>query len=130
MISSKQTKREAKRLYLFCLVDGVIDESRARQVVTSMSAARHRSTPAVLARFIRWVRLDRIQHTAVIESAAPLPSDLQGSIQSGLTRMYGPGLNTKFAQRQSLIGGVRIQVGSDVFDGSVSGALTALEKSF
>jgi F-type H+-transporting ATPase subunit delta len=47
-----------------------------------------------------------------------------------LTHRYGPGLTTAFAERPELIGGMRIQVGCDVYDGSVRAGLEALEKSF
>jgi F-type H+-transporting ATPase subunit delta len=59
-----------------------------------------------------------------------LPPDLQAGIEAGLKRRYGPGLSTAFAHRPALIGGMRIQVGSDVYDGSVRAGLAALEKSF
>jgi F-type H+-transporting ATPase subunit delta len=59
-----------------------------------------------------------------------LPADLQTAIKAGLMQRYGSGLTTAFAHRPALIGGMRIQVGSDVFDGSVRAALTALENSF
>ena len=52
------------------------------------------------------------------------------AIEAGLTRRYGPGLSTAFVQRPALIGGMRIQVGSDVYDGSVRAGLAALEQSF
>jgi F-type H+-transporting ATPase subunit delta len=60
----------------------------------------------------------------------PLPADLQAAIQAGLTHTYGSGLTTTFAQRTSLIGGVRIQVGADVYDGSILARLATLERSF
>ena len=44
--------------------------------------------------------------------------------------MYGPGISTSFAHNPALIGGMRIHVGSDVYDGSVRAGLDALEKSF
>ena len=59
-----------------------------------------------------------------------MPADLQAAIEAGLTRRYGPGLTTAFADRPALIGGMRIQVGSDVYDGSVRAGLAALEKEF
>jgi F-type H+-transporting ATPase subunit delta len=76
------------------------------------------------------VKLDLAGRTATVESAAPLPPDLQAAVEAGLTRRYGPGLATAFVDRPELIGGMRIQVGSDVYDNSVRGALAALEKSF
>ena len=35
-----------------------------------------------------------------------------------------------FVENPSLIGGMRVRVGSDVYDGSVKAGLVALEKSF
>lgn len=130
MIAKRQAKRKAKQLFRYCLADGVLDENRTRQVVQHIIAAGYRDCPAILAQFLRLVRLDRAEHTASIESAAPLPADLRTAIQTGLLRQYGPGLTTAFSDCPSLIGGVRIQVGSDLYDGSVLARLVALEKSF
>ena len=130
MITHSQAKREAKQLFRFCRVNDLIDDNRVRQVTEYLLKTGYRGNPRVLAHFVRLVRLDRLQHTANIESAALLPAEMQLAVQSDLTRLYGPGLTTAFAERASLIGGMRIQVGSDVYDGSVAGALSALEKSF
>jgi F-type H+-transporting ATPase subunit delta len=126
----KRAKREAKQLFRFCLVDGRLDENRVRRVVQHLLAAGRRNCLAILAHFERLLKLDLARHTATIESATPLPADLQAAIEAGLTRRYGRGLATAFAHRPALIGGVRIQVGSDVYDGSVRAGLAALEKRF
>jgi F-type H+-transporting ATPase subunit delta len=44
--------------------------------------------------------------------------------------VYGPGIKTQFGLKPALIGGMRIKVGSDVYDGSVQSELAALEESF
>jgi F-type H+-transporting ATPase subunit delta len=126
----KQAKREARQLFRYCLVNGLLDANRVRDVVQHVVAAGHRDCPAILSHFKRLVKLDLARHTATVESAAPLPADLQAAIEAGLTRRYGPGLSTAFAHRPALIGGMRIQVGSDVYDGSVRAGLAALEKRF
>jgi F-type H+-transporting ATPase subunit delta len=126
---NKRAKREAKHLFRSCLVNGLLDEGRVRRVVQLVVAARHRDCPAILSHFGRLVRLELARHTATIESATPLPADLQAAIEAGLTRRYGRGLTAAFAQRPALIGGMRIQVGCDVYDGSVQGRLTALENA-
>jgi F-type H+-transporting ATPase subunit delta len=127
---SKKAKAAARQLYDLCTVHGLLDEDRARQVVQRVIAAEERDGAAILAQFLRLVRLDRARHTAVIESATPLSADLQAVIQDDLTRRYGPGLVMAFSQRPELIGGMRIQVGCDVYDGSVRAGLQALEKRF
>jgi F-type H+-transporting ATPase subunit delta len=130
MTINKRTKREAKQVFRLCFVNGVLDEHRVRGVVQLISADGHRNCPAILAHLLRLVRFEYANHTANIESAMPLPPDLQAEVQSSLTRMYGPGLTTVFAQRPSLIAGMRIQVGCDVYDRSVLARLTALENRF
>jgi F-type H+-transporting ATPase subunit delta len=76
------------------------------------------------------VKHDCTRHTATVESATPLLSGMQASIQAGLSRVYGPGLSTAFIHSPALIGGIRIKVGSDVYDGSVQARLAALEARF
>jgi F-type H+-transporting ATPase subunit delta len=125
-----QSKREAKQLFRFCLAGGSLDENRVRQVVRHVLAANYRNCPAILSHFLRLVKLDCDKHTANVESATPLPAGLQTATEDSLNRLYGPGLTTTFVQRPALIGGMRIQVGSDVYDGSVLAGLAALEKRF
>ena len=125
---SKKAKDDARQLYHLCMVDGRLDEDRVRQVVQRVIAAKRRDGSAVLAQFVRLVRLDGARHTAAVESATPLPADVQAAIQGGLARRYGPGLTMAFSQRPALLGGIRVQVGCDVYDGSVRAGLDALEK--
>jgi F-type H+-transporting ATPase subunit delta len=130
MKTARRIRREAKKLYQLCLIDGLLDEGRTRLVVQKIIEARHRSSMALLSQFQFRVKLDSARHKAEIESAVPVPQDLQASIRSDLARSYGPGMSASFAHNPELIGGMRIKVGSDVYDGSVRAALAALEKSF
>ena len=130
MISRKHAQRDAKHLFHLCLVNDAPDQNRIRQVVRHLAGAGYRSCPAILANFVRLVRLDREQHTASVESARALPAGLRAGIQASLEHRYGSGLTTAFTQRPSLIGGVRIQVGCNVYDSSVSAKLEALAKHF
>jgi F-type H+-transporting ATPase subunit delta len=127
---TKKAKREAKQLYRFCVLNGLLDENRARQVSQRVAATGKRDCLAILTHFLRLVKLDCAQHTATIESAALLPADLQTIVQTELAHRYGRGFTTVFAQRPELIGGMRIQVGCDVYDGSVRAGLEALKRSF
>jgi len=65
-----------------------------------------------------------------VESAVALPAGLQEEVQAKLTGIYGSRLATAFSERPSLIGGMRIQVGSDVYDGSVRAELASLQRKF
>jgi F-type H+-transporting ATPase subunit delta len=130
MIKNKQANREAKQLYRLCRVNSSVDEDRVRQVVQQVSTSGRRNSHAILAHCLRLARLDHDQHTAKVESAMPLSPELQTATQASLIRLYGSELATSFIDRPSLIGGMRIQVGSDVYDGTVQSELAALEKRF
>jgi F-type H+-transporting ATPase subunit delta len=80
--------------------------------------------------FQRLLKLEEARRLAKVESAAPLGGDQQTSVRNELARTYGPGLNVVFSQNPALLGGLRIQVGSDVYDGSVQARLARLEESF
>jgi F-type H+-transporting ATPase subunit delta len=130
MKTTKQIRRQGKQLYRLCLVNGVLDEGRVRQVVQTMVQSRRRGYLALLARFQRLVQFDFAQHTANVESATPLPPDVQADVAAGLKKAYGPGISAVFSDNPALIGGTRIQVGSDVYDGSVRCGLASLQRGF
>jgi F-type H+-transporting ATPase subunit delta len=127
MKTTRRVKRAARELFRFCLVDGVFDGARARVVAGRLAASGRRGALPILSSFQRLVRLDRDQHTARVESARPLAGPIRERIQAGLSKTYGSTLQTSFGENPALIGGVRIKVGSDVYDGSVRARLAALE---
>ncbi len=127
---SKQAKREAKELFRNCLTDGLLDDGRVRASVQRVLQAKPRGYLAILTHFERLVKLAIEQRTARIESAVPLTPGLQTEVQKSLARAYGPGLAISFAQNPALVGGLKIRVGSDVYDGSIQGRLKALQESF
>jgi F-type H+-transporting ATPase subunit delta len=130
MTVSKQAKREAKELFRCCQVNGLMEDDRARTAVRQVLETRPRGYLAILTHFQRLVNLELERRTARIESPLPLPPELQATIQAGLERAHGPGLHISVAQNPALIGGLRIKVGSDVYDGSIKARLAALEESF
>jgi F-type H+-transporting ATPase subunit delta len=130
MKSRRQSKREANRLFRQCVVNGLVDESRARSAATRILDAGRRDARALLGHFLRLVKLDKARHAASIESAVPLSQELRTALEAGLTRRFGLGLATRFAHRPELIGGLRIQVGCDLYDDSVLARLQELKKSF
>ena len=130
MKTTKQVMREARQLFRICLVDGRLDEGRARLVVQKVIQSKQRGYLTLLGHFKRLLKLEDDRFTARVESALPLPADLQATVRAELTDVYGRGITTVFARNPALIGGMRIQVGSDIYDGSVRSGLATLEKSF
>jgi len=129
-MTTRQAKRESTQLFRLCMANGRLDENRVRQAVRQLIEAKPRGYLITLSLFRRLLKLELDRRTAKVESALPLPDDLQTTVRAGLERAYGTGLNMSFAQNPGVIGGMRIQVGSDVYNGSVKARLAALEQSF
>jgi F-type H+-transporting ATPase subunit delta len=127
---SKQARRDGKQLFNFCKVNGVLDEARAKQAVSAVIAQKPRGYMAILSHFQRLVKLDIERRTAVVESATPLSEQLATTVRAELAWRYGQNLNVSFTVNKELIGGLRVKVGSDVYDGSIRARLEQLETLF
>ena len=126
----KQARRDAKHLFLTCRSNGLVDDAKVRQAVTAVIAQKPRGYVAILNHFQRLLKLDIDKRSVRIESAVATTEQLKQSITANLARRYGAGLDVTFGIDPSLIGGIRIKVGSDVYDGSVKARLSALEETF
>ena len=127
---TKQARRDAKQLFTICCSHGLLDEGKVRQAVQLVIAQKPRGYVAILARFHRLAKLDIEGRTARVESAVPLSGEQEAAVRNNLTQRYGPGLSIAYGLSPALLGGLRIKVGSDVYDGSVHARLAALQESF
>ena len=127
---SKSAQRDARQLFRSCQVNGLLDENRVRQAVTLVLAQKPRRYLEILSRLLRLVKLDLERRTARVESAVILPGDLQSDVAGRIKKIYGDSVDISFGQNPALIGGLRIKVGSDVYDGSVKAKLDNLAASF
>jgi F-type H+-transporting ATPase subunit delta len=126
---SKQAQRDARQLHRSCQVNGRLDEDRVRQAFALVLARKPRRYIEILSRLQRLVKLDVDRHTAHVESAEPLPADLQADVKGRIQNIYGAGVNIRFSRNPELIGGLRVKVGSDLYDGSIRSRLEKLEQS-
>ena len=127
---SKQAQRDARQLFRTCLVHGVLDESRARLAIALLVEKKPRGYVEILSRLHRLVKLELARRTATVENAVATTPAEQAAVRASLEKQYGPGLDIQFSVHPELIGGVRIQIGSDLYDGSVKTRLENLEQSF
>ncbi|HWB57996.1 MAG TPA: F0F1 ATP synthase subunit delta, partial [Chthoniobacteraceae bacterium] len=84
----------------------------------------------ILKQYQRLVRLEAAKSHAVIESAAPLDPQAGAKILGDLRTRHGGDLTSEFKVKPELIGGLRIKIGSDVWDGSVRHRLDRLAREF
>jgi F-type H+-transporting ATPase subunit delta len=89
--------------------------------------SRPRNAIGVLKEYQRLVRLEVEQHQALIESAVELDQATSGQLVANLKAKYGADLSTEFRVTPELLGGIRIKIGSDVFDSSIRERLSRLD---
>jgi F-type H+-transporting ATPase subunit delta len=127
---SKTAAAAARRLFGICQTDGRFDESKLRTVVSRLIESTPRDYKAILAALQRLTRLEFERREVTVESAVGLDEETRQRVVAGLTNQYGPGLVVQYKTTPDLLGGLRIRVGNDVFDGSVQGRLERLANAF
>ena len=130
MKGSKHSRRDAKQLFQSCQVDGALDETRVRQAVTLLIEKKPRGCFGTLQELQRLVKLDVNSRSARVESAVALSEAQQREVRASLGRLKGADVEVEFAENADLIGGMRVKLGDDVYDGSVKTRLSRLAESF
>ena len=130
MKGSKQSRRDAKQLFKGCQVNGQLDEDRARKTVALLIEKKPRGYFGTLQELQRLVKLDVNSRSASVVSAVELTEGQKQNVRDSLGRMKGGDVAIEFAQNPDLIGGMRVKIGDDVYDGSMKTRLARLAEKF
>lgn len=122
----KDTQNAARRLFRLCLDGNAVAEDRVRLIARKIAERKPRNYETLLTAFSRMVEYAVKSRTATIQSAVPLTEEERSRIQTKLAAKYGDGLYYNWEVEPGLLGGVRIQVGDDVKDGSVRSKIDRL----
>jgi F-type H+-transporting ATPase subunit delta len=130
MKTSKDAARAARQLFRACFdANGRLHTSRLKRVVKLVGDRKPRDYMGILHSFQRLVRLEMEKRTAIIESVTDLSHEMREKLRQDLQKKYGQDLTLEFYVNPDLIGGMRVKVGSHVWDGSVRAKLQALRQS-
>ncbi|MFZ4766535.1 MAG: F0F1 ATP synthase subunit delta [Roseimicrobium sp.] len=123
----KNSARAARQMFRACVdANGRLQSNRVKTVVRKLAQAKPRGYLAILSAFERLVRLEVQKRQALIESASLLSPQVREQMRADLQRKYGEELEFDFNVNPDLIGGLRVQVGSHVWDGSIRARLESL----
>ena len=125
---NKETRQLSKALLRASFTDGQLDRGRISALVRSLIEKKPRNYVRVLDAYKRLIRLEVEKRSATIESASELNPAARAEIVANLRRKYGLDLSTQFILNPELLGGMRIRVGSDVWDSSVRNRLQRLQQ--
>ena len=125
---NKETRQLSKELLRASFTDGKLDSGRIASLVKSLIEKKPRNYIKVLESYKRLLRLEVEKRSATIETATALAPEAGAKIVENLKRKYGTDLAAKFVVTPELLGGMRIRVGSDVWDSSVRNRLQRLQQ--
>ncbi len=125
---NRAARAEAKSLFRICRTEKGLDEERLRKVIGIITKQRPRGYLQVLGRLGQLVRLEVARATHELVSATKL-DDGGKAVFGVLEKHFGKPLEQRAEVRPEVLGGLRIRVGSDVWDATIRGRLEALARS-
>ncbi|MFP4069578.1 MAG: F0F1 ATP synthase subunit delta [Verrucomicrobiota bacterium] len=126
MKRDKKITQFAKKLVELSKDDGVVTESKVGEVLAGLKKAQPRHLLAILKTYLHYLRREVAAQTALVSTPAALSSEALKTIEANFTALYGRPITAEVRQDESLIAGVRVRVGDDVYDASVAGRLKRL----
>lgn len=106
--------------------DGQLDRGNVAKLLEAIVSKKPRHYLDILEFYKRLLRLELDKRHARIESAQELAPEVTAQVVQHLNRRYGTDLTTEFVVDPTLLGGMRVRVGSDVWDGTVKSRLERL----
>ena len=125
---NKEIRQLSRGMLRASFADGELDRGKISSLVQSLVTKRPRHFTDVLQYYKRLLRLEIAKRHARIESAIQLTPQAAFDIGARLKRKYGEDLTTEFVVDPTLLGGVRVRVGSDVWDGTLRNRLERLRQ--
>ena len=127
---NRQTRQSAKKYFRACLrPDGSLDEQNVRELVQLLVTEKPRNYLALLTRLQQLVKMTIDERSVRVESATPL-ADRGAAVFAEMERRFGAPSWNYYETNPALVGGIRIQRGNSIWDGSIWGRLSRLEVAF
>ena len=123
---SRESATTARRAFRLCVDGDKVNDYKLRGVFKKIAQAKPRGWQAILHELKRLIRLELERRQVVVESATSLDDSSKDRIKDSLSRQYGGDLTFEFKVTPELLGGTRVRVGNDVWDGSVKTRLDRL----
>jgi F-type H+-transporting ATPase subunit delta len=125
---NKEIRQFSRQLLRASFTDGQLDRGKIGSLVDAIISRKPRHYIATLENYQRLLRLEVEKRSARVETAGELAPETSARLLENLKRKYGQDLTAVFAVNPDVLGGMRIRVGSDVWDGTVRNRLQRLQQ--
>jgi F-type H+-transporting ATPase subunit delta len=125
---NKEIRRLSREMLRASFTDGQLNPGRIASLVDSLIQRKSRHYIDVLKNYRRLLRLELEKRRARVETASEVDPAISSELAANLKKKYGHDLTTEFIVDPELLGGLRVRVGSDVWDGTVRTRLERLQQ--
>jgi len=126
MAADKKTKTLARQLFKLSIVDGRVSADQVSGVLGWIEKHPPRHPLALLQVYQHLIATELSRSQAIISHAGPLADGVVSRIEQSMTQKYRRPITASANRDSSLLAGIRVRVGDDVYESSVAGQLAAL----
>lgn len=119
-LTNRAAKVSAKSELLRSLLGGRADATTERLVTRLVTVPRGRSLEAGLESLSKLAAERRDRMVAVVTSAVPLSDQQKQRLGGALAKLYGRTMHLNLDVDPEVLGGIRVQVGDEVINGSIA----------
>ncbi|MEU5046469.1 F0F1 ATP synthase subunit delta [Streptomyces griseorubiginosus] len=119
-LTNRSATASAKRELLGSLLGGRADATTERLVTRLVAAPRGRSLESGLESLSKLAAERRDRMVAVVTSAVPLSDRQKQRLGDALAKLYGRQMHLNLDVDPEVLGGIRVQVGDEVINGSIA----------
>lgn len=129
MKTDKKINQFAKKLVRLSKDQGVISKERVAQVLEGLRQSEQRQPLRILRAYLRLIRRETALQTARVSSPTALSSETLSNLERSFSARYNRPIHAVVEHEPSLIAGLRVRIGDDLYDASLSGRLQRLAAS-
>ncbi|MBM6405485.1 F0F1 ATP synthase subunit delta [Phycicoccus sp. CSK15P-2] len=118
-LSSRNSDADGKASLVRGLLDGKAAPETIRLAEQAVRVPRGRRLDRVMESYLELASQRRDELAALVTVAAPLTEQQQARLRSALEAHYGKSVTLQVVQDPAVMGGIRVQVGDEVVDGTV-----------
>jgi len=125
----KKSLQYARQLFRLSLADGAVSPEHVSAVLAYLEKNPPADRLGVLRAYRRLIAAELARGRAVVEHAGPMASSALDAIARAMSGRYQRPVTAESRPNPALLAGLRVHVGDDIYESSVSGQLTQLASS-
>jgi F-type H+-transporting ATPase subunit delta len=126
MRADKKTRLLAKQLFKLSVVNGAVSAEQVTGVLGYVEKTSPRHAVTLLKLYHQYIATELAKSEAVVEHAGPVSDAALQAIGAAMTKKYSRPVTASAKANPKLLAGLRVRIGSDVYESTVAGQLANL----